>query len=102
MTTSAAATTSSVSGLGNSSSRLIPHFFHGVADLGLDALAGFGAAGANVHMVLAVVAGEGGGHLRTAGVVDANEENLRRSFGLHAIGLGVGVEALTGEAFGQG
>ena len=73
-----------------------------MADLGLDALTRFRAAGANVHMCLAVVSGEGGRHLRASSVVNADEENLRRAFGLHAVSLGIGVEALTGEAFSQG
>ena len=102
MTTSAAATTSSVSGLGNSSSRLIPTSFMAWLTSGWMRSPGSEPPVRMCTWCLAVIAGEGSRHLRTAGVVDANKENLRRSFGLHAIGLGVGVEALAGEAFSQG
>src|SRR5205814_10602026 len=57
-----------------------PHLRHRLGDRRVDVLAGRRATGANVDSALGVAIEQGSGHLRAAGIVDADKEHFRGFF----------------------
>ncbi len=64
---------------------------------GLISSAGCGSGGADVDLAAGQVVGQGGGQLRPAGVVDADEQQLGHLFGDPSLGLGGRDQLLAGE-----
>ena len=66
-------------------------------DVRVDLPAGLGSGGADVDLAAGQVVGQGGGQLRPAGVVHADEQQLGHLFGDPSLGLGGGDQLLAGE-----
>ena len=97
-TTSAACTISSVQGLGNSWAMSMPTSAIARTADGLISFPGLGTAGPRDGVVAGEVVEPTEGHLRAAGVVDAEEEHRGDAVGGLAFDLRQGLEALAGES----
>ena len=100
-TTSAARTTSLVTGLGKLLGHVDTDLGHGLHDRGVDALGWLGARRADVDTPLGVVVEQRCRHLGAARVVDADEQDLGHLGHDSSFGLGEGAGALSGEATGE-
>src|SRR5450759_5253654 len=101
MTTSAACTTSSVSGFGNSWDRSSPSSAITATTAGFHLVNRGRAGGTDVHPSAGGVIQQGGGHLGPAGVVHADKQDLGYVGHEHSFGLGGGGQPVGGEPGGQ-
>ena len=97
ITASAARTTSSVIGLGNSFEMSTPTSPIASTTAGLISLGGLRAGGANVDPPVGELVEQPGGHLAAPGVVDADEQDLGHVLGDRALDLAERPQPLTRE-----